>query len=135
MRRPQVRGPLSPESRLGPCVHGRAGGAGRRRGIAQNGTSSRARLEGLDGGELAGSWWASSPSAGAVLLSRWSSVTGANRKLAATSSASTSTSERRWPSGVSQDRALRRPTTTQRAPLRRLLLACSAWSKDRKSVV
>src|SRR6266508_3690118 len=79
----------------------RAGGAGRRRGVAQNGTSSKARLEGLDGGELAGSWWASLPSAGAGPVSRRSSVTSANRKLAATSSASTSTSERRWPSGVS----------------------------------
>ena len=57
-------------------------------------------------------------------------ATGVNRMLIPTSSASTSTAERRWPSGVSQERLLSRPTTTQRAPLWRLRLTCSAWSRQ-----
>src|SRR6266540_1714776 len=50
----------------------------------------------------------------------------AHRKLGPISSASTSTTLRRSPSGVSQERALSRPTTITRSPLDRLSVAFSA---------
>ena len=54
----------------------------------------------------------------------------AQRSDGATSSASTSITERCSPSGVVQDRWRSRPTTSARVPLPRLSATFSAWSRD-----
>src|SRR5215211_465107 len=68
------------------------------------------------------------------LLVTLTGVAVAHRRLAPSSSATTSTVDRALPSSAVQLRCCSRPTTTTRLPLAREWAACSAWSRHTTTV-